>query len=66
MGYNLYITENGDSLDTYTIYQTKTYIRPGERSNASFNQHTDIALYPVGLFEYKDEKNLLLPVRLFV
>lgn len=61
MGYDLYIQENGDSLDSYSIYQTRT--PKGPTRNGSY--YVEVGLYPVGVFDYQKAADIPLPVRFF-
>ena len=54
MGYNLYITENGDSLTSYTLYQS--------RDRLPNTTEIDVGIYPVALFETTQTDFTGLPV----
>jgi len=55
MGYDLYITDDGDSLGSYTLYQS--------RESAANSSKLNVGIYPVALFNTMQTNTARLPVR---
>lgn len=58
LGYDLYITADGDSLSSYTLYQT-------QQTNPNATGY-DVGLYAVALFNATQTNATQLPVRYLI